>query len=564
MAINPYLDEIQNLSPEAKGALGMAGFPTPANAPAPGMLLPQAAPDAEATRLVPRLVTAGNAPIINPPAPSPITMPQATPNLSTIPAPASTPALITGPNKGQAILSNGEQPSQLQMDTAERSRLLSEPSGIDQIAGKVENSRLGKAHPFLGKLLGYLGEGAAKIGDIGLTLAAPEIAAQVPGTELHHNLLLNEANRNLGTDIGNAQKEAQTENLNAEIPLKKAEAEEAQAKADATENPPEKEAPEEWTTLKLPTGDLLTGPNGKIIQQDKAGNLRAVDLPGGATLAPKQTAANSAFAQWVANPEKYEDFQKTMAEIKAEVAAEHPHQAANSSFMNIYAAQRFLQMAYTNNPAILPVASKLIGKLLNLSPDETAQLGSVPVGQPENEAGTPIGLHQPGAPTTATRNRGQFFESVEPSISDVEQQISNIGDQLGPAQGRWMELYEGKAGFNAPEYAGLRADLHNIATAWSRLHVNSAQSRTDFLKTLRTAQTPADLLAGLRSIQKQGEDYIKEGKGRPDELNRAGEPAVGDKGSVSLKAAMALPVNKGKSEDEVRRDITSHGYTVTQ
>ena len=34
--------------------------------------------------------------------------------------------------------------------------------------------------------------------------------------------------------------------------------------------------------------------------------------------------------------------------------------------------------------------------------------------------------------------------------------------------------------------------------------------------------------------------------------------------SRSLSAAMALPINKGKSADEVQKDMESLGYTVTK
>jgi len=34
--------------------------------------------------------------------------------------------------------------------------------------------------------------------------------------------------------------------------------------------------------------------------------------------------------------------------------------------------------------------------------------------------------------------------------------------------------------------------------------------------------------------------------------------------AVSLQAAMALPINKGKTEDQVRADIIAHGHQVSQ
>ena len=48
----------------------------------------------------------------------------------------------------------------------------------------------------------------------------------------------------------------------------------------------------------------------------------------------------------------------------------------------------------------------------------------------------------------------------------------------------------------------------------------------------------------------------------PDGRTLAG--ALGGKGKVSLKAAMALPQNKGKTEQQVEQDIQARGYEVTR
>jgi len=205
MATNPLLAEIQTkgptspmLSPAAQNAARMAGFspdPTMTAAPVlhPGTLLPQN-PGPEPTNL--------------------ITMPGQTPSLSM----PSKPALVSGPNKGQAILSNGAQPSPSQAHMEERNRLISEGPGEDQLYGKITGSHFGQAHPLLGKLLGGLAEGGAKLADVGVSAVAPQLTMAMPGTAYHHDLLLNQANRTVGQDEANAQKEAQTaaENATAE------------------------------------------------------------------------------------------------------------------------------------------------------------------------------------------------------------------------------------------------------------------------------------------------------------------------------------------------------------
>jgi hypothetical protein len=222
MDFNPRLTEIQShfsaMSPEAQGAVKMAGMTPPPDptmtAPgkiAPGMLLPH--PDAGP-----------------PPAPTSAGV-QAAP----LTMPSQTPQLVTGPKRGQEMMSDGQQVHQgtLLGDQAERSRLLNEGSGVDQIYHNITNSGFGQNHPFLGKLLGGVAQTAGKIGDVGLSILAPEVAAQIPGTSLHHQELLGGANHVVNQDIGNAQKEAQTANENATAGKTNAETPEVVPEAEA-------------------------------------------------------------------------------------------------------------------------------------------------------------------------------------------------------------------------------------------------------------------------------------------------------------------------------------------
>ncbi len=48
--------------------------------------------------------------------------------------------------------------------------MLGTGAGVDQIPGKIEGSGLGQAHPLVGKILGGLAQGVAKLGDVGLSL----------------------------------------------------------------------------------------------------------------------------------------------------------------------------------------------------------------------------------------------------------------------------------------------------------------------------------------------------------------------------------------------------------
>src|ERR1700734_1996448 len=138
-------------------------------------------------------------------------------------APAMPPDL--GISTGQAVKAPR---GTVQGDETERTRLMSTGSGISQIPGKIENSQFGQAHPTLGKIAGYGLAGLAGLGDLGLTTLGGGIGRlaeqQIPGTFGHHQVLLNQANRSVAQDESNAEKEAQTGALQAEVPLRQAQA----------------------------------------------------------------------------------------------------------------------------------------------------------------------------------------------------------------------------------------------------------------------------------------------------------------------------------------------------
>lgn len=103
--------------------------------------------------------------------------PDAAPALgTTIGMPSTTPALVAPISPVVT-----RTPSQADNDIAERNRLVSTGSGIDQIK-----------NPLL--------KGLARAGDIAASVFAPNVAQFIPGTTLHHNMLVNQAIRNVAQD----------------------------------------------------------------------------------------------------------------------------------------------------------------------------------------------------------------------------------------------------------------------------------------------------------------------------------------------------------------------------
>lgn len=175
------------------------------------------------SRGVQPVVQAGMPQQVNPAQVGPDTGGFARPGGTTTPMPVL-------PQSGTQV--NG--PSQLDRDQSRLAYLTNSGSGIDQIKNPV-------------------GRTFARIGDIALGALAPGIAAAVPGTTLHHQQLLGQAQGIVGNDQAQQQAAAQTADTNQQAAQRagKASLEQSQAEADQLRAP----TPEEVTKYGLaPTG----------------------------------------------------------------------------------------------------------------------------------------------------------------------------------------------------------------------------------------------------------------------------------------------------------------------
>jgi len=322
--------------------------------------------------------------------------------------------------------------------------------------------------------------------------------------------------------------------------LEGAQTEEAKARTNAIENPAPKEPSEQRPyTIATDKGELQWTGHGWEPIQVNGETVNPPEKPG--AMHPFQRVAGTAGGSKETVYANYDPMHGVFLDQTGKVIPDfHPAdkalQGAYGGFGPAFLAYRMLNSAYNENPALLPYIAPLISKMLSQSggsvPGMEQVLGAVPAGQPQDEKGTPIGLRMPGAPTGATRSRGQFAEAVIPSVTDAEQEIERLGNDLGPMSGRWSELYTGKIGAYGPQFSHLQTELKNIGTAWMRLHANSESARREFEEMLRGAQSPANLIANLNAIEQQAQDYVREGRGRPDELKRQAKPEPPKAGDV--------------------------------
>lgn len=370
--------------------------------------------------------------------------------------------------------------------------------------------------------------------NIAETSLVPGVAMADPTSELHKNLV----DENRMGRLADLQKQDQDEQKQfADERLQNQQTREAAARADALENPAEKGKP---YTIQTDEGMLQWNPD--------EGSWTPITVNGDVAMPfakPSSTRANafqhvSGTSQGKQVFANYDPSKGVFTDLQGNVLTDfHPTDKAMQGVLGQYAPIKLLQgllnTAYNDNPALLPYVGKLAQQIMGhygAGPGVEQAFGTAPEGQPHSDTGNPIGLKMPEAPTGQTRSRGQFASDVIPAINDAQGQISKLGDQLGPLAGRYNELATSKIGAFGPQFTDLQTTLHNIATAWMRLHANSEGAREDFINQLRAAQSPENLVAALHAINKQAQDYVATGKGRPDTIG-AGAPVLESLGTTN-------------------------------
>lgn len=363
---------------------------------------------------------------------------------------------------------------------------------------------------------------AARVGDIAAPFILGRGAMAIPGTTAHNQYLQQQQAGRVGADQQSMVDEMQQNLDRANLQKTQAETAHENAATSALQGSgPEVQKP-------------FTVNTDKGVLQWDGNRWTPIQVNGAAAMPPARAGSThpfqrvagtsggkSTFANYDPMTGKFTDVNGTpLADFEP---ADKSMKGTMGPFGPALVAYRMLQTAYENNPALLPFVGPFVAKILAQTgaPQAglTSALSQVPAAQPRDDAGNPVGLRMPGAPTSQTRSRGQFAEATIPAIESAKTEITKLGDQIGPMQGRWNELYTGKVGAYGPQFSGLQTTLKNVGTAWMRLHANSESARQDFEKMLSTSKDPANLLANLNAIEKQANDYVLAGQGRPGEMN---------------------------------------------
>jgi hypothetical protein len=329
-------------------------------------------------------------------------------------------------------------------DTAERSRMLSTGPGEDQIYSKVTGSHFGQQHPVISKILGGLGEGIAKAGDIGLSAVAPALAINLPGTAYHHQMLINQLNHQIGAETGEGEKEAQTAEAQqrTEMAPETAQRQQQQLQEGLAEHglkldnsgrvvaaPPEEQVPAFKTEQAFKQAQIsgLENPFGKLPGNEPVGNVDALNKgmqdryqvlhPGQPLPAEFKLPAN-------ATKNDFDRLDKLM--VAEETATGSQQQREQSDQMR---------------EAMLAMARERL--------DESESKGA--------------------KPTADEERRADLSENLNENLSTLEEIVQRRPELFGPLAGRWAELKQ-KFGSDDADLGTLQTIEHQIGMAQISAH----------------------------------------------------------------------------------------------
>jgi hypothetical protein len=345
----------------------------------------------------------------------------------------------------------------LGQENAELSRLRSTGSGISQIK-----------NPWLrggARALNTIGEiGSAVFPQIGTVLRA------IPGTEEHHQQLIDQQERAIGQDTGQQEKEAQTAEAGARTEQAQAAAEKDRAQADAARNP----KPEKPENLQQELADatqeaIIAGRN----PSDDPKVKQISDVIQSLQREPNQPKPDAIEQQYqdaveAGDTAKAERLLKVMGDVaKAKQAPQRPPQTT----------------------VVLPGGQVEVAKPGTVLPEGTQNIG---------------GFAVQGRPTTQMRNVNAQAQVAAEGIPATIAEIDKLKDQMGPIAGRWNEFMQGKIGMENPEFAGLRADLLMLSSAVALAHARGRlpeNLREEFDHAINAPQqNPENLKAVIQHV----------------------------------------------------------------
>ncbi len=379
-------------------------------------------------------------------------------------------------------------------EQAERNRLISSPAGSGQVYGKITGSDFGQNHPTAGKLLGGLAQGASTIGDIALSAGAPGLASLVPGTTAHHNLLVNQEDKNINQMQGEEEKQAQTKNLELQPQLKLAQQALQNEKQNETETHHQQQIEQQL--------------HAHGFKQDEQGNIVPLTYE---EMDPQKQAVTD-----------LKGSQEELAE--ANTALKKAANDPNSPQYRL--AQQRLESAQQARKIALGRLG-LSEETFNARYHGTDNAGNALPGAMLTDEGQPVGssFSVNVRPTGTQRNKGNMATSADQQLNDIKSIVHKRPDIFGPAAGRKTDftVWVGSQDPDAQRFRAARtiAGDHLAGTFGGRSEaaLNALDEAIGHFK-----DNPKALDAGLDQLSEANKVFLHAGKVKTVGSNAAKEP----------------------------------------
>lgn len=331
---------------------------------------------------------------------------------ATLPAPKIGPINLSGGNGLPAIPAPSLSPVTMNPHVA------SSPNSGDSQIYRDQNALMAARNAPAGgmQLHNPFLRGLARVADVAGSVFLPGLTTAIPGTTLHHNLLVNQAQQNLANDQKSAEMQAQTQNLNLQPQLKQQAAELANEKLLAQE--------QHWTDQ--------TEAQKEAAKQRYLANLQAHGYtldesdPTGQKVRPMTYEEMSPVQQAnVDLRQSQEDAQEAMAELRA--AQNDPSSPAYKlawgklqSALQNGAAATMRAKAYMGNYMLHAYNVGLDGSVLPGAPEIADASGSV----------TPVGSTNATQAVKAQNNVSRFND-VGGSLDSLDSSLKALRDKGG-------------------------------------------------------------------------------------------------------------------------------------
>lgn len=180
---------------------------------------------------------------------------------------------------------------------------------------------------------------------------------------------------------------------------------------------------------------------------------------------------------------------------------------------------------------------------------------------------TPQQLGTQNSPTAQERNMGGMAETVLTQTPQIIKQVQDLKTKLGPAVGRWNDLWVNRAGLDDPAFAGLDQDLDLLASAIVRTHFGArggqayqAAMKKDFTE----AQSPDDLISRIQHAEGWLKGYAEAGKSKVESKSR-GTTDLPQGGGKVLDKDTAMKFYQAAGSDPAKaRDMAKKAGWVVQ